>query len=228
MNKLKVRTAEKYCPICKKTTTMEYGPSWSLGHLKWYPFDTKTCGPGWACNDLNTGCYRAFTETELDDAFCAFIKRAAPLGETTNTVTVILEEPKGPTLLTLPIDSEARKGFPLFRGCLRYFSAALAGVSRISKLGNDKHNPGEDMHHARGKSMDHGDCILRHLMDVADLLACKERDNAEGKDVTVTNEQVLTEASQLCWRALAFSQELHERLGAAPLAPGARITGPKT
>jgi len=118
-------------------------------------------------------------------------------------------------MMTLPIDSAERKNYPLFRGLLRYFPAALAGIARISKAGNDKHNPGEDMHHARGKSVDHGDCIIRHLMDVEDLLADLNRG---GK---TTPEEVLNEVSQMAWRALALSQELHEKFG-APLAPGAK------
>ncbi len=122
-------------------------------------------------------------------------------------------------ILTLPTDSQERKGYPLFRGCLKYFPAALAGVARISNLGNQKHNPGEDLHHARAKSSDHPDCILRHLMDTQDLITAKERGSA------VTDQQILDEASQLAWRALAFSQELHEKLGKAPLAPGAKTGG---
>ena len=118
---------------------------------------------------------------------------------------------------TLPTDSKERKEYPLFRGLLCYFPAALAGVARISKLGNDKHNPGQELHHARSKSMDHGDCILRHLMDTSDLLSALEHNNTD-----VRKEDVLSEASQLAWRALAFSQELHERFG-APLAPGAKL-----
>jgi hypothetical protein len=118
--------------------------------------------------------------------------------------------------LTLPTDSAERKNYPMLSGCLKYFPAALAGVAKISKLGNDKHNPGEPMHHARGKSTDHGDCIIRHLTDTEDLLAAHSR-NISG----VSPEQILAEASQLAWRALAYSQELHERFG-APLAPGAK------
>lgn len=117
---------------------------------------------------------------------------------------------------TLPTDSNERKNYALFRGCLRYFPAALAGISKISKLGNDKHNPGEEMHHARTKSSDHGDCILRHLIDVEDLIAAQKR----GEDIS--NEQILIEVSCLAWRALAFSQEIHEQLG-YPLAPGAKV-----
>lgn len=118
--------------------------------------------------------------------------------------------------MTLPTDSKERKEYPLLRGCLRYFPAALAGVAKVSKEGNDKHNPGEELHHARGKSTDHADCIVRHLMDVQDLLAIKDRGDAEGP-----TEAILREASQLAWRALAYSQELHESFG-APLAPGAK------
>lgn len=118
------------------------------------------------------------------------------------------------TKTTLPADSNERKGYPLYRGCLRYFPAALAGVARISKLGNDKHNPGQEMHHARGKSMDHGDCVIRHLMDVEDLMKAG-----------ASPEQILIEVDQMAWRVLAFSQELHEYFG-APLAPGAKKDEP--
>lgn len=121
-------------------------------------------------------------------------------------------------IMTLPTDSNERKGYPIYRGCFQYFPAAIAGVSRISKLGNDKHNPGEEMHHARGKSTDHGDCILRHLMDLSDLLALVNRNEAPSPEKV---DLILTEASSLAWRALALSQELHELFG-APLAPGAR------
>ena len=117
--------------------------------------------------------------------------------------------------LTLSTDSNARKNYPIFRGCLRYFPAALAGVAKTSKLGNDKHNPGEEMHHARDKSPDQGDCILRHLIDVEDLLAAFNRGEK------VTSEEILNEVNQMTWRALAFSQLIHEQLG-APLAPGAK------
>jgi hypothetical protein len=118
---------------------------------------------------------------------------------------------------TLPTDSEARKGVPLAEGCLFYFPAALAGVAKVSKAGNDKHNPGQPLHHSRGKSVDHADCILRHMLDMRELVA-------RGDPSLV--DQILTEASQLCWRALALSQELHERLRDAPLAPNAREPDP--
>lgn len=122
-------------------------------------------------------------------------------------------------LMTLPTDSQERKNHPMFSGCLKYFPAALAGVSNVSRLGNEKHNPGKPLYHARGKSVDHGDCILRHLTDTEDLLAALSRGNSE-----VTSEMILLEVSQLTWRVLAYSQDLHERFG-SPLAPGAKIEG---
>lgn len=118
--------------------------------------------------------------------------------------------------LTLPTDSAERKNYPITRGCLKYFPAALAGVARISKIGNDKHNPGQELNHDRNKSTDHSDCIIRHLIDVEDLLAAVKRGD------TMPNSQILDEISSLAWRALAYSQELHEQLG-APLAPAAKI-----
>lgn len=117
---------------------------------------------------------------------------------------------------TLPTDSEARKEYPMFSGLLKYFPAALAGAARHSKQGNDKHNPGEPLHHARGKSMDHGDCIIRHLTDMADYIAAIER---EGSPVV---PHLIEEANALVWRASALSQQIHEEYGGAPMAPAAR------
>lgn len=123
--------------------------------------------------------------------------------------------PMQPARLTLPEDSSARKEVPLYAGLLRYFPAALAGVARHSKIGNDKHNPGEELHHAREKSTDQEDCIMRHLMDIGDMLAAAERG-------TVMPGSILEEANALAWRALALSQILHERFANVPLAPAAR------
>ena len=134
--------------------------------------------------------------------------------------------------MTLPTDSDERKGVPLFSGVLKYAPAALAGVARISKRGNDKHNPGQEMHHARGKSADHADCVLRHAVDVADIEAHLKRhmfslnnDSEDWFDPAIV-KTLLDEVSQLAWRALMWSQELHERYGRAPLAPGARLPEP--
>lgn len=111
----------------------------------------------------------------------------------------------------LPTNSQARKDIPLARGVLDYFPAALAEVAKLSKAGNDKHNPGEDLHWARGKSMDHADCILRHLAERG----------------TVDPDDGFLHEVKLAWRALALLQESLEAKG-APLARGARIEIKKT
>lgn len=107
--------------------------------------------------------------------------------------------------LALPIESDERKEIPLTTGVLDYFPAALAEVARLSKAGNDKHNPGEPLHHARGKSTDHADCIARHLVDRGRI------DPTDG----------ISHSAKLAWRALALLQEELEASG-APLARGAK------
>ncbi len=138
------------------------------------------------------------------------LKETIPMEESIRSERIIRS-------MTLPIDSAERKNYPLLSGCLKYFPAALAGVANISKKGNDKHNKGLPLHHDRNKSMDHGDCVIRHLIDTEDLLAKIERGEP------VTNEEILTEVNQLAWRVLAYSQNIHERLG-SPLAPGAVVS----
>jgi hypothetical protein len=161
-----------------------------------------------------------YSELKLNDFWYhadRFMLAKAPEDAVDHTIHEVtkISDSKNRHSMTLPTDPKRRKDYPILNGCVRYFPAALAGVALISKLGNDKHNPGEELHHARGKSMDHGDCIVRHLIDVQDLLAENERNN------TVKKEDILEEVNQLVWRALAYSQEIHERFG-APLAPGAK------
>lgn len=105
--------------------------------------------------------------------------------------------------------SAGRKATPVYTGVVRYFPAALALVSKLSKAGNDKHNPGQEMHHARGKSMDHGDCIVRHQAGVGTV-----------------DENGLDHAVGVAWRALAQLQEIAEREHGWPVAPGAKVAAP--
>lgn len=105
----------------------------------------------------------------------------------------------------LPNESAKRKATPVCTGVLDYFPAALEAVARLSKAGNDKHNPGQPLHHARGKSMDHADCLVRHLMTRGEI------DPETGLSHTVS----------VAWRALALLQEELEAAG-APLARGAK------
>jgi hypothetical protein len=104
----------------------------------------------------------------------------------------------------LPTDSAARKRVPMCAGLLDYFPDALAAVAELSFDGNEKHNPGEPLHHARGKSMDHADCIVRHLLN---------RGGFDGKT---------RESAALAWRALALLQEELEADLGLPLPRAAR------
>lgn len=83
------------------------------------------------------------------------------------------------------------------------YAAALAAVAQVSWHGNEKHNPGQPLHHARGKSMDHFDCIARHYV---------ERGGFDGP---------MRHSACLAWRALAALQEDLESKG-APKARGAK------
>jgi hypothetical protein len=105
---------------------------------------------------------------------------------------------------TLPVDSQERKDTPVCSGVFDYFPAALAEVARVSKAGNDKHNPGEPLHWARGKSMDQADALARHLLDRGGF------DPDTG----------LRHTAELAWRALAMLQLELEEAG-APMARGA-------
>ena len=61
--------------------------------------------------------------------------------------------------------SQERKDRPMARGLLDYFPDALAEVAYVSMVGNEKHNPGQELHWSKGTSDDHADCVIRHLLD---------------------------------------------------------------
>lgn len=98
-----------------------------------------------------------------------------------------------------PSESAARKGKPLFSGCLMYFPDALLAVAEHSKKANDKHNPGEPLHWSKDKSKDHADCIARHLLDIG-----KNWDDIDPEFGSL-------HAAALAWRALALLQTVLDR-----------------
>ena len=51
-----------------------------------------------------------------------------------------------PTTSRLETDSAARKDMPIHSGVMRYFPDALAEIAKLSKVGSDKHHPGEPLH----------------------------------------------------------------------------------
>jgi hypothetical protein len=103
--------------------------------------------------------------------------------------------------MTLPTDSLERKRTPIFRGFLAYFPDAIAAAARLSHLGNEKHNPGQEIHWSRGISDDQTDALLRHILDA-------------GPDwtgsYTEQGEEVL-HAVAAFWRAGAMAQIAIER-----------------
>lgn len=89
----------------------------------------------------------------------------------------------------LPSDAKARKDAPVYSGVLAYFPDAIVAVARLSKAGNDQHNPGQPLRWARDKSTDHADCIVRHQLDHGTLDSDGQRHSAK-----------------VAWRALAQLQ----------------------
>lgn len=65
----------------------------------------------------------------------------------------------------LPQDAKARKAIPVYSGFVKYFPRAMAEVAKISKEGNDQHNPGKLLHWDRSKSGDELDALLRHILE---------------------------------------------------------------
>jgi hypothetical protein len=87
------------------------------------------------------------------------------------------------------LSSEDRKKHPLCRGLLDYFPDACALVANTSFVGNEQHNPGEELHWAKEKSTDHADCILRHLVSRGTF-------DTDG----------MRHSAKVAWRALALLQ----------------------
>ena len=105
----------------------------------------------------------------------------------------------------LPENPSERKGVPLASGVLDYFPSALIEIAKLSKAGNDQHNPGEPLHWARGKSTDQADTIIRHFLERGTI------DPVDG----------IRHSAKLAWRALALLQLELEAAG-YPVARGAR------
>ena len=111
-----------------------------------------------------------------------------------------------PATLLPDMTSAQRKEFPLVSGCIDYFPDALLAVSHISFLGNQQHNPGQELFWNRAKSADEVDALGRHLTERGRLF------DANG---------ALLEA-QVAWRALANLQKRLEKMYNLPLPIGCK------
>jgi hypothetical protein len=98
----------------------------------------------------------------------------------------------------LPATAKARKEVPLATFMMTYFPDAFIDLARCSYIANEQHNPGEPMHWAREKSVDHLDCLMRHMMDAGQ----------------VDGDGILHD-TKVAWRALANLQLTIERMRAA-------------
>jgi len=103
----------------------------------------------------------------------------------------------------LPSGVKERKEIPLASGVLDYFTQALIEVAKVSYEGNKQHNPGEELHWARGKSKDQADTMLRHFTERGTL-------DTDG----------MRHSAKMAWRALAILQLEMEAEG-YPIARGA-------
>ena len=90
----------------------------------------------------------------------------------------------------LSSNAQERKNTPIASGVLAYFPDAIAEIARVSKSGNDQHNPGQPLHWDRSKSTDHSDALLRHFMERGDV-------DIDG----------MLHSAKVAWRALALLQE---------------------
>lgn len=89
----------------------------------------------------------------------------------------------------LPSEAASRKALPLCTGVLDYFPDAIVEVSRVSKAGNDQHNPGQPLHWEKSKSKDEADALVRHLLQRGGL-------DSDG----------MRHSAKVAWRALALLQ----------------------
>jgi hypothetical protein len=120
----------------------------------------------------------------------------------------------------LPEDDRERKDAPMFRGLMGYFPAALFEVAAHSLDSDRKHNPGSTTgpNWARGKSADHEDCIIRHVIDAGprrSLLSMLPAWLLAKMPGSSARDAKRYHLRCLAWRALALLQEDCEATGAA-------------
>lgn len=98
----------------------------------------------------------------------------------------------------LPTGDAERKALPIFSGVIEYFPDALLEVARVSRIGNDQHNPGQPLHWAKEKSTNQKDTALRHMMDHYCFDTPRDTDGAY-------------HLAKAAWRSLAALQRLIEQ-----------------
>lgn len=102
----------------------------------------------------------------------------------------------------VPSDDKARKSVPLYTGLIKYFPDALYLVAELSRIGNDQHNPGQPVHWSKGKSANHLDSLMRHVLDAGGV-------DSDG----------VRHSTKVAWRALANLQTEIENVRSLGLQP---------
>ena len=110
--------------------------------------------------------------------------------------------------MPLPTDAQERKNIPVYSGFIKYFPDAIVEVAKVSKRGNDQHNPGTPLHWDRSKSSDELDALARHLLD--------------GATPGLQIDELIEQAAARTWRSLADLQKLCEQRDSADRLQPAR------
>jgi len=76
-------------------------------------------------------------------------------------------------------DAQDRKDTPVYSGVFKYFPLALQEIARVSKAGNDQHNPGKPLFWDRSKSGDELDALARHLLEAGTFDTDGQRHSAK-------------------------------------------------
>lgn len=88
------------------------------------------------------------------------------------------------------MNHKERKDTPVYSGVLKYFPDAIMYLAKVSKVGNDQHNPDKPLHWDRSKSGDELDALARHLLDAG-------TDDTDG----------IKHSGKVAWRAMANLQK---------------------
>jgi hypothetical protein len=86
--------------------------------------------------------------------------------------------------------AEERKEHPVATGVVDYFPNALMEIAKVSKVGNDQHNPGQPLRWDRTKSTDEADALMRHFLDRGTF-----------------DDDGMRHSAKMAWRALALLQK---------------------
>ena len=95
-----------------------------------------------------------------------------------------------PTHFLVSKTAKERKTYPVGTGFLDYFPLAAAEVSHVSYVGNEQHNPGQELHWDRSKSKDEADALIRHFLERGKI-------DSDG----------IRHSAKMAWRAMALLEK---------------------